>query len=182
MAESSVAKGYAEALLALAKARGEVEEVERQVRLMAQLLKHRTALRHALDDPSVPDEERIIRLEKALEGVAGQLLREHVLGMVRQGHGTQVTQMAHLFLESLSGEAALAAEVWAAVPLDQNQVERIERALGRKYGKPVRVHPFVDPSLIGGLAIRVGNELLDATVKGRLEAIRAAMRQETPRA
>jgi F-type H+-transporting ATPase subunit delta len=66
----------------------------------------------------------------------------------------------------------LVAEVTAAVPLDQSRRDRLAAALQRLYGRDVRLNVDVDPSVVGGLRVQVGGELIDGTVIGRLDEAR----------
>ncbi|WP_088319599.1 F0F1 ATP synthase subunit delta [Kineosporia sp. R_H_3] len=69
----------------------------------------------------------------------------------------------------------LVAEVTSAAPLTQVQRDRLAAALQRLYGREIRINADVDPSVVGGLRVQVGGELIDGTVVGRLDEARRRM-------
>jgi F-type H+-transporting ATPase subunit delta len=66
--------------------------------------------------------------------------------------------------------------VRSAVPLDDDQRQRLARALSKNLGKIVEVKVFVDPSVLGGLSARVGDVVIDGTVRHRLDQLKEAIR------
>ncbi len=173
----SLAKGYAEALLALARARGEEGAVEGELRVLAQALRRDSRFRRALRDPDIDEPTRAGQVSAALQGVVGPLVIEHIATMVRHGHASLVGDMIERFLDLLaSATEAVSAEVHAAVALTEDQKERLGKVLERRFGTPVRIHVVVDPAVGGGLLVKVGHELIDATVVSRLAQMRQAMR------
>ena len=80
-------------------------------------------------------------------------------------------------LEDLADLAAarrdrVVAEVRTAVELDPERRERLAGALERVVGRPVELHVIIDPRVVGSLAVRVGNEVYDGTVRRQLDAAR----------
>ena len=67
------------------------------------------------------------------------------------------------------------AEVRSAVPLNEDQLKRLTTALGTMLGQPVDLRVIVDPSVMGGLVARVGDTVIDGTVRHRLELLKEAM-------
>ncbi len=66
----------------------------------------------------------------------------------------------------------LTAVVTSALPLDEAETGRLQDALGRIYGRTIQVQPVIDPSVVGGLRVKVGDEIIDGTVSRKLEAAR----------
>jgi F-type H+-transporting ATPase subunit delta len=64
------------------------------------------------------------------------------------------------------------ADVVTAVPLDEDEIKKLEERLGTIIGKKVVVKPEVDPTVVGGIVARVGGKLLDASTRNRLEALK----------
>jgi F-type H+-transporting ATPase subunit delta len=80
-------------------------------------------------------------------------------------------------LITLAGEqrSRSIAEVRVARPLDPDQAERLQAALSRIHGRDVRLNVAVDPDVIGGISVRIGSEVVDATVATRFEQARRAL-------
>ena len=74
------------------------------------------------------------------------------------------------FLDAEGG--AVIAQVHAAMPLTEEEAEKIRGKIEALVGPPVEVRVMVDPSLIGGLTVKIGDDLIDASVRGRLERLR----------
>jgi len=72
-------------------------------------------------------------------------------------------------------EGVLEARIVSAMPLDGAQVDGLRGALEKKYSRKVNTQIEVDPRLIGGVRIVVGDKVIDATVRGRLDAMAAAL-------
>ena len=72
-------------------------------------------------------------------------------------------------------EGVLEAKIVSALPLANNQVAQMLSALEKKYGRKIDADFYVDPTLIGGARIVVGDKVIDATVRGRLDALAAAL-------
>ena len=68
------------------------------------------------------------------------------------------------------------AEIRSAVELDDETVRRLEAALGRATGKQIEAKVVVDPSVVGGIVARVGDTVIDGSVRRRLETLRHALR------
>jgi F-type H+-transporting ATPase subunit delta len=64
------------------------------------------------------------------------------------------------------------AEVRSANPLGDAELERLASALSAKYGRPVHLNTIVDPTIIGGLKVSIGDDVIDGTIAGRLEDAR----------
>jgi len=74
-----------------------------------------------------------------------------------------------------AAEAVLAAEVTSAFPMTEAQVKELTELLAAKHGKKVKVNVVVDPALIGGVSIAIGDEVFDASVRGKLSRMATAL-------
>lgn len=168
--------GYAAAVLAFAQAEGELQTVEREFSAVARAIETSGELRDALSDPLVPEERKQSMIEALLEGKASSTTINLVSLVVAQGHGSDIPAVA----DRLAGQAAATrqrevAEVRSAVPLDEATVERLAEALGRATGKQVEVRLVVDPSVVGGIVARVGDTVIDGSIRRRLDSLRTTV-------
>jgi F-type H+-transporting ATPase subunit delta len=173
LAGEDVIRGYAQALFSVVSAEGELDRVEDELFRFGKVLQTNHELKQALSDKSLDVGQREKVLEELLEGKVSP----HTLGLVKfivaQGRARQLPQI----LEGLSELAAEArntvvADVRSAIPLDSKQRERLEKSLSKATGKKVEVKVIVDPSLIGGVVAKVGDTVIDGTIKRRLEQLR----------
>jgi F-type H+-transporting ATPase subunit delta len=105
---------------------------------------------------------------------AGSPLLRRILGMlVERGRvgllGGVSSAYGHLWN---AARGVLPAEATSAVPLSEEQLASLKRALGRATGRDVELTTEVDPALLGGLLVRVAGQVYDGTVRGRLRALR----------
>jgi len=138
-----------------------------------------------------PDLERLLAhptmpVARKLEAV-GRLLGEPPVAPLRDlivllidNDRVEVLRGAAQVYQELVDEAdgVVRAHVITALPLPEDQAQRLSGALGRWLGAPVVLDRRVDPGTIGGLAVRVGDRTLDASLRGRLDRLRAQMTSE----
>lgn len=174
----SQAAGYAEALLVLARARNEASHVESELRIVGQLLRRNAEFRAALKDTTHSKEERIGRVRDILGSGVGELVKGHLVMMIEHGRESFVGDMIEQYLDSMAAtRTAVSAEVYTVVSLDDERMHRIVEALSAKLKRPVQVQNLIDESLLGGALIKVGNEIIDHTVRTRLRNVKAALKR-----
>ena len=163
-------EGYAKALFQIAQAEGVLDQVEDELFRFARTLENEIRLRDALVDPQLPAERRVAMLRELLGNKASQHTINLISFVVEQGRAREITPIIDLMVELSARERQRAvAEVRCAVPLDDDQRGRLERALREATGKEITVKVIVDPSVVGGLVARVGDLVFDASVRRRLE-------------
>jgi len=163
-------EGYAKALLDIAQAEGALDQVEDELFRFARTLENEIRLRDALVDPQLPVERRVAMLRELLGTKASQHTINLVGFVVEQGRARELTQIIDSLVELAAKERQKAvAEVRTAVPLDDDQRARLQRALREATGKEITLKVIVDASVVGGLVARVGDLVFDASVRRRLE-------------
>ena len=171
MAErDDVLRGYAEALFAVAEAEGELDTVEAQLYAFARMLERQARFREALVDPALPIENKRDLIRDAIGNRVNPIALNLLTFLVERGRareaGTIIDTLAQVVAERR--QRAL-AEVRSAVPLDQTQRERLQEALSEATGRRIELRVVVDPTVIGGVVARVGDEIFDGSVRTRLE-------------
>jgi F-type H+-transporting ATPase subunit delta len=173
MAESERVEAYAEAFMRVARAERQGTAVEDDLFRFARALEANDELRSALGDRTVPAERRIAVVEELMGGVGVPVsvgLVSMVVGADRAG---ELPAVVDRFLElSAEGRRHDVAEVRAAVPLDDRVRERLALALSEATGKQVEVKLVVDPSVLGGIVARIGDTVIDGTVRHKLEQLK----------
>lgn len=173
MAKEAEVRAYAEAILAVAEAEGVLEEVEDELFRFTRTVEQQGELRDALTDPALPPEQKRAVIRDLLGGKASDATLNLLELIVEQGRAREMTAIAER-LVALSSERRqrAVAEVRTAVPLDEEQRGRLAQALSRATGRTVDVRAIVDPSVIGGVYARVGDQVFDGTLQRRLELAR----------
>jgi F-type H+-transporting ATPase subunit delta len=167
---------YAEALFALARAEGSLDAVEDELFKVARTLEANETLRATLGDDAIPVERRVSVVENLLGGRASAVTTAIVSFVVSVGRARDLPDIIDQLVARAAAERNEAvAEVRTAYPIDEDRRRRLADALGRATGKHVTVKVDVDPSVLGGVAARVGDTVIDGTIRHRLEKLREAL-------
>lgn len=168
--------GYAEALLSVAVAEECLERVEDELFQFARALESNAELRDRLVDPSVETSAKLGLVTDLLGARAHPQTVAAVTWLVQAGRARQLPRVAdELVRLAARSRRHAVAEVRAAVPLSQEQRDRIASALQGSTGEPVDVKVVVDPGVVGGLVVRMGDTVIDGSVAKRLSDLRSAM-------
>jgi len=167
---------YAAALFEVAKAEGSLETVEEELFRVARTLEANDELRTTLSDQAIPGERRQRIVEELLGPRASPVTTALVSFVVGAGRSRDLPAIIDALVRKAAEERAEAvAEVRSAVPLTQDQRQRLAEALSRATGKRVSVKVVVDPSVLGGVVAQVGDTVLDGSVRHRLEVLKESL-------
>jgi F-type H+-transporting ATPase subunit delta len=167
-----------QALLLSAERQGKLDEVEDQLFRFSRILDAQPRLDNLLGDTGTAAAGRIGLLRTVIGGGSGAnsittALLEHTVRLLRSQSAHQaVTELAQI---AVARRGEVVADVGAAAELSDAQRSRLNTVLSRIYNHPVRVQVGVDPALLGGLAISVGDEVIDGTLSSRLAAAKTQL-------
>ena len=144
--------------------------------LFSRALDSSPALQMALTDPSQSAQTKGAIVRDLLGGRASATTEQVLQYAVGHLHGRRIDAV----VEDLCGLAAkqrerVVAEVRVAAPLDPAQERRLADILGRLKGRTVRLNVAVDPSVLGGVHVKIGDEVIDGTIASRMEQARRAV-------
>ncbi len=163
---------YARTILDIAAVEGLSSETEDEMFRFARTVEANDDLRTALADRSLPVERRVAVVEELLGGKALPVSIAMIGMIVAIGRGNDLPEIVDRFVElSTEQRRHEVAEVRSAVPLTDDQVQRLAAALSRATGKQVEVKTVVDPSVMGGVVARIGDTVIDGTVRRRLNQL-----------
>jgi F-type H+-transporting ATPase subunit delta len=168
--------GYAAAMFEVARAEGELSRVRDELFRFSRAVDANPELRSALTDPGSGVEAKTRIVEELLAGRAHPVTSRLVNLVVQGGLARDLTRIVDTFAAraTAAGEAAV-AEVRVAAPISEEQRTRLAEALTRSKGRAVDVKVIVDPSVIGGVVTTIGDEIIDGSVRRRLEQLRASL-------
>ncbi|MDQ1686442.1 MAG: F-type H+-transporting ATPase subunit delta [Frankiaceae bacterium] len=159
-----------EAALSQAEHDDQLDEVEDQIFRFERIISAEPDLRTALTDRNLPLDRKRQLLQRLLDGKVSTVTLALVERAVLSPRGRTLERVLDEFLRlAAQRRSRVVARVTTAVPLTDDQQTRLAAALGREFGGDVRLQVVVDPSLLGGLTVRVGDELLDASVARQLD-------------
>ena len=171
LSDASVVAGLAAHVAAAARA-GSLDTVETELFEAQRLIDGERELRATLSDRTIPAE----RKATLVETIFGGKVAAATLALLRQAAACR-TGSFDAVLERFADEVAARrsrtlAEVRSAAPLADGELDRLQTALSAKYGRPVHVNTIVDPTIVGGLKVSIGDDVIDGTIAGRLEDAR----------
>ena len=163
---------YAEAAFELAQRDDALDKWAKDLATAAQLLGDER-VRHIVDDPSRPIADRRGLIATLLGRRVSEPVRRLVALLADRGRLELLPAVSTEYDELLKRDRGIVtAIVTSAAPLTKDESKALEERLRRRTGAEVELKPVIDESLIGGLTVRIGDELLDASVRGRLERLR----------
>jgi len=170
MADLQAAKRYAQAAFGIARDAGAVASWRLQLDDVASVLSE-SGLAPVLADSRVPVDQRTGMVERVLD-VDPMVLNLARL-LVAKGRSGEARAVAEAFGRMADDHEGIAhAQVTTAVELAPAQLDAIARQIGAAVGKQVRATGSVDPGIVGGIVVRVGDKLVDGSVRTRLKQLR----------
>ncbi len=169
-------EGYAAAFLEVARAEGLLPRVEQELFGLSHTLETNEELRRTLSDASIPPDRRQSIVEDLLGARFLPLTASLVSFVVSTGRARDLPAIIEKLVERSAAERKHAlAEVRSAVALSDDQKERLAKSLSDSLGRQVEVKVIIDPDVLGGLVARVGDIVIDGTVRHRLEQLKEAI-------
>ena len=165
----SAARRYAEALLALAPDERSVAALRTSLEKLAPVFDRVTIA--SLRDPSVPMKQRVEALSTALAGEPATV-RSLLVLLLEKDRIALVPQIALAFGDLVDRREGVAkARITTAIALKETEQSELVRRLERESGRKLRATFAVDPALIGGAKVQIGDHLIDSSVYARLTAL-----------
>ena len=175
--ELTIARPYAEAAFAVARDERAIPQWEDMLDTAAAVASDPRMLQ-MLTEPMVSWDT----VEQVFFGVTDASLTETARNLMRvladNRRLTLLPAIATLFHELAQADANTAtARIVTAFPLSAGQLERLQARLAKRYGKTIEAEVDLNPDLIGGVTVTVGDEMIDASVRGRLESLATALKR-----
>jgi F-type H+-transporting ATPase subunit delta len=167
-----IAHVYARSLFEVARDQGTLNQVAEQLGQVDDAFTESNDLRLFFYSPYFSSGEKRDALSRLV--VDGEPALTNLLDLLVENHRLPVLPRLRRAFDDLWREERklLAVTITSAVPLDEQAAQRIGDEIGRRTGRQVELTSSVDPELIGGLTLRVGNQILDASIRNRLESLR----------
>lgn len=168
--------GYAEGLLAIARAEGDVDTTKSQLADVARAISSNEELRSTLSNNLVPAAVRGQIVDDLLAGKSSDVVRAIVGMIVGAGRGGQLSEIVDAFIGlAATSSGRELATVRSAVALTDAQQEQLVAALKQKTGADVELQVVVDPSVVGGAVTTIGDTVIDGSLRTRLAQMREAL-------
>jgi F-type H+-transporting ATPase subunit delta len=174
MASDVLARRYAEAYFQLAREAGTVERWGDDLARAVEMLEH-PAVAEAMRNPRVSPADRVRLVMDLLDGL-DQPVRNLVRLLIERGRSGILGAVLDHYRTLADAESGITrVQVTAAVPVDQTLEQHITDTLGQRLGGRIQTTVRQDPSILGGLIIRIGDRVIDGSLRTRLQQLRAAL-------
>ncbi|PXW94577.1 ATP synthase F1 subcomplex delta subunit [Sphaerotilus hippei] len=175
MAElATIARPYAEALYQVAR-QHDVASWGQQIEALAQVAVN-AEMRQFADNPKVSAEQvyEVVTASARLPLDAG--VQNFVRAVIDNGRLSALPEVAAQFHQLVNASAGVAdAEVFSAYPIDDAQLSEVVATLEKRFGRKLTASVTIEPELIGGIRVVVGDEVLDTSIRARLDRMKVAL-------
>jgi F-type H+-transporting ATPase subunit delta len=167
---------YADALFNIASAEGKIDEVQDELFRFGRALEGSDALKNTLTDDMVPAAKRQAVVEDLLGGKASSVTTQLISFVVGSGRGRDLPAIINKLVDrAAANKQRTVAEVRTAIALSEDQKVRLAAALSNATGKAVELKVLIDPTVLGGVVAQVGDQIIDGSVRTRLDQLTAQL-------
>ena len=176
--QASLAGRYASALFGLARDERQIDAVSRSLDSLVQALSDSREFSMLVESPLVGRNDS----GKAFDAIAGQLALDPIttnfLGVLaRNGRKGQLRAVARLFKRlAADHRGETTAEVITARALGDDQIAKLKQQLRTRAGRDVAIDAQVDPAILGGIVVKLGSQMIDASIRTKLNRLAQAMK------
>ncbi|MGV8853566.1 MAG: F0F1 ATP synthase subunit delta [Devosia sp.] len=176
---TQIARPYASALFDLAESENQMASVETALSDVSRLIGESADFARFLRSPVLSADTKASALDALLAKASINPLVGNFLRLVAKNGRLFALDAIIAGFRELAAKARgeVTAEVTSAAPLNADQVAALSETLKAKIGKTVTLNQFVDSSLIGGLQVKVGSQMIDSSIKTKLAAMKIAMKE-----
>lgn len=165
-----VSQVYGDALFEAAREMKGIDKTAEEVRVLLEVLKESPELLQLLDHPQIVKEEKLQLIRNIFEGKFSDEIMGFLATVVEKGRQNEIYSILEYFTDRVKEYHKIGtAYVTSAVELSEEQKTQVkERLLATTSFREFEMHYCVDPSLIGGMVIRIGDRVADSSIKTRL--------------
>jgi len=176
---TQIARPYASALFDLAQSENQLASVETSLSDVSRLIGESADFARFLRSPVITTDAKAQALDALLAKASANGLVANFLKLVAKNGRLFALDAIIVAFRELAAKARgeITADVTSAAPLTGEQVSALAETLKARIGKTVTLNQFVDPSLIGGLQVKVGSQMIDSSLKTKLTAMKIAMKE-----
>ncbi len=170
-----IAQVYARSLFEVAQEHGQLDLIREQLSAFTDALEQHREVAVFFFSPYFSVDEKKQGLERMVSGAEPALM--NFLQALIERHRMPVIFRIRNRFDALWSEAnkLLPVQITSAIPLDAALVDNLGKRIGEQTGNQIELSSSVDPEILGGIVLRVGNFILDASIRGRLNQLRSAL-------
>lgn len=173
MSNSEVAKRYALALFELAKENGQIAAIQDELLELKKVYRNNIELEQLLSNPRLSMSKKKELLATLFSGL-NTTIQNTMFVMLEKNRLNEIVHVVDEFIEFANETAGVAdATVYSTRALTQEESDKISAAFAGKVGRSsLRINNIIDPSLLGGFRLKIGNRIYDGSLSGKLEQLK----------
>ncbi len=176
MREPTIARNYAEALFESGERSGKTERYADLMKALADAIRTDDRIRHLLESPRVPKQTKQDVLSRALEDCAPEPFVRFVAAVVKRGRQAILTAICDEFSDLVDHKYnRVHAGITLAREPDVALQKAVKQRLSAVIGKEIIPHYRTDPDILGGLIVRVGDRIMDGSLRRRMVSLRSRL-------
>ena len=174
-----IAKRYATALFDLASETDDISSLEKNVETLAQAIDESPDLNSLISSPIYSRDQQKNAIGAIAKKMGVSAVMINALSLMAEKRRLFVVPTFLSVLKDLISESKneITAEVVSAQSLSKGQVEKLGKSLKNNFGKDVKINATVDPTLIGGMVVKVGSRMIDTTIRAKLNSLQNTMKE-----
>jgi F-type H+-transporting ATPase subunit delta len=173
MLENAVARRYAQAFFAIAQEKNSVDKLEAELKEIVDTINSTDELKKVMDHQLVSPEEKKAIINKIFSQDMSEITVNFLNIVIEKYRATYISAIYEEFISYANTNRNMVdAEIKTAVQTNDADLENIKARLSAVTGKTVRLQAKVDPSLIGGVVVRIGDKVIDGSIAARLAKLK----------
>ena len=174
-----IAKRYATALFDLASETDDISSLERNVETLTHAIDESTDLNSLISSPIYSRDQQKNAIGAIAKKMGVSAVMINALSLMAEKRRLFVVPTFLSVLNDMISESKneITAEVVSAQSLSKGQVEKLGKSLKKNFGKDVKINATVDPTLIGGMVVKVGSRMIDTTIRAKLNSLQNTMKE-----
>ncbi|QLG38159.1 MULTISPECIES: F0F1 ATP synthase subunit delta [unclassified Paenibacillus] len=170
--DTIVAKRYAKALFEVALGQNQVLEVEQELRTVVIAITGDAEIGKFIESPNISEEAKQNVLRTSLDGKVSEPVLKTVLLLIERGRVELLEDLLNDYVKIEGESLGIAdARVYSTYALNDEEQEAVAREFGGRVNKKIRIENIVDPTLLGGLKVAIGDTIYDGSLAGKLERL-----------
>lgn len=169
---------YSEALFSLALEENRIEELQKELNVLCGLIAENPEFMEFLVTPKISKEEKRTFVDSVLGGKFSQEIVNLTKVLIDKKRASEILDIVEVFDRTVLTHRGMAsAAAYSAVPLSAPEMEALKVKLNKLTGKEISLENIIDPSVIGGIRLKVGDRIIDGSLKRRLEDLKDNLAQ-----
>jgi F-type H+-transporting ATPase subunit delta len=179
---SPTSLAYAQSLLELANEQNQAEPIGQELGQLREILEQQPAFAAYLGDPGIGIDERGRAIDRIFAGQVSKLIHNFLGVLNLKGRLNLLSEIADAYDDLLDQQVGkVEVDVTVAHPLSADDLEKVRQQISQALKRDAVLHQYVEEEIIGGMILRVGDRLIDASVKKQLQTIREQMLAARPK-